>query len=222
MVSYTSTNSNNSDKLVKPMSSSSQPPSGRYVDHHQDPLEDLRKSFSKKQMGRPLGSKNKPKTCIVIEEDTQNIIEWVGLDIPIREDIVVNIIKHDQQLQHNIIVSGVSVLSLTNNSDTLVKPMSSSSQPPSGRYVDHHQDPLEDLRKSFSKKQMGRPLGSKNKPKACIVIEEDTQNFIEWVGLEIPIREDIVVNIIKHDQQLQHNIIVSGVSVLSLTLPFLI
>ena len=110
----------------------------------------------------------------------------------------------------------------SNNSDTLVMPMSSSAQPPSGRYVDHHQDPLEDLTKSFSKKQMGRPLGSKNKPKTCTVIEEDTQNFIEWVGLEIPIREDIVVNIIKYDQQLQHNIIVSGVSVLSLTLPFLI
>ncbi|KAL5082674.1 hypothetical protein RYX36_011095 [Vicia faba] len=110
----------------------------------------------------------------------------------------------------------------SNNSDTLVMPMSSSAQPPYDRYVDHHQDPLEDLTKSFSKKQMGRPLGSKNKPKTCTIIEEDTQNFIEWVGLEIPIREDIIVNIIKFDQQLQHNIIVSGVSVLSLTLPFLI
>ncbi|KAL5082676.1 hypothetical protein RYX36_011097 [Vicia faba] len=148
MVSYTATNSNNSDTLVKPISSSAQPPSDRYVDHHQDPLEDLRKSFSKKQMGRRLGSKNKPKTCIVIEEDTQNFIEWTATN--------------------------------SNNSDTLVKPMSSSSQPPSGRYVDHHQDPLEDLRKSFSKKQMGRRLGSKNKPKTCTVIEEDTQNFIEW------------------------------------------
>ena len=112
MVSYTATNSNNSDTLVKPMSSSAQPPSGRYMVYHQDPLEDLRKSFSKKQMGRPLGSKNKPKTCIVIEEDTQNIIEWVGFEILIREDTVVNIIKYDQQLQHNIIVSWVSVLSL--------------------------------------------------------------------------------------------------------------
>ncbi|KAL5082673.1 hypothetical protein RYX36_011094 [Vicia faba] len=76
MVSNTATNSNNSDRLVMPMSSYAQPPSDRYVDHHQDPLEDLTKSFSKKQMGRPLGSKNKPKTCTTIEEDTQNFIEW--------------------------------------------------------------------------------------------------------------------------------------------------
>ncbi|CAI8592162.1 unnamed protein product [Vicia faba] len=106
MVSYTATNSNNSDTLVKPMSSSAQPPYDRYVDHHQDPLEDLRKSFSKKQMGRTLGSKNQPKTCTIIEEDTQNFIEWVGLEIPIREDIVVNIIKYDQQIQHNITFRG--------------------------------------------------------------------------------------------------------------------
>ncbi|KAL5082678.1 hypothetical protein RYX36_011099 [Vicia faba] len=110
MVFNAATNSNNNDTLVMPMSSSAQPPSGRYVDHTQDPLEDLTKSFSKKQIGKALGSKNKPKTCTVIEEDTQNFIEWVGLEILIREDIVVNIIKYDQQLQHNIIVWGGFVL----------------------------------------------------------------------------------------------------------------
>ncbi|KAL5082677.1 hypothetical protein RYX36_011098, partial [Vicia faba] len=76
MVSNTATKSKNSVTLVMPMSSSPQPSSGGYVDHHQDPSEDLTKSFFKKRMGRCLGFKNKPKTCTVIEEDTQNFIEW--------------------------------------------------------------------------------------------------------------------------------------------------
>ncbi|XP_058766819.1 AT-hook motif nuclear-localized protein 17-like [Vicia villosa] len=72
--------------------------------------------------------------------------------------------------------------------------------------MDLSQDPPEDFTRSSSKKRMGRPLGSKNKPKPHIVIEEDTQNFTELVGLEIPIGEDIVEHIIKYAQQRHANI----------------
>ncbi|XP_058761218.1 AT-hook motif nuclear-localized protein 29-like [Vicia villosa] len=113
-VSNTTTNTNNNDTLVMPLPSSTQPSfgryvdqpsSGRYVDQPQDPPEDPTKSSSKKRMGRPLDSKNKPKPHIIIEEDTENFTELVGLEIPIGEDIVEYIIKYAQQRQANIIVS---------------------------------------------------------------------------------------------------------------------
>ncbi|KAL5082680.1 hypothetical protein RYX36_011101, partial [Vicia faba] len=115
MVYNAATNSNNNDTLVMPMSSSAQPPSGRYMDHHQDPLEDVTKSFSKKRMGRPLGSKNKPKTCIVIKEDTQNFIEKLFFQGGGNNEFMV-----------------YNAATNSNNNDTLGMPMSSSAQPPSG------------------------------------------------------------------------------------------
>ncbi|CAK8540987.1 unnamed protein product [Lathyrus sativus] len=99
-VSFTPTNTNNNDTLVMP-----QPSSDRNMDLPQDPPEDLTKSSSRKRMGRPLGSKNKPKTRIIIEEDTQTFTELVGLEIPIGEDVVETIIKFAQQRQANITVS---------------------------------------------------------------------------------------------------------------------
>ncbi|XP_050913508.1 AT-hook motif nuclear-localized protein 28-like isoform X2 [Lathyrus oleraceus] len=98
---------------------------------------------------------------------------------------------------------------ITNNNDTLVMPQPSSAAPSSHRYMDLPQDPSEDVTKSSSRKRTGRPLGSKNRPKAHIIVEEDTQTLTELVGLEIPIGEDIAENIIKYAQQRQVNITVS-------------
>ncbi|KAL5082681.1 hypothetical protein RYX36_011102 [Vicia faba] len=105
MVSNTTTNTINNDISVMPMSSSAQPSSSRHVDLPQDPPEDLTRSSFKKRIGRPLGSKNKPKEHIIIEEDTQNFTELVGLEIPIGEDIVEYITKYAQRRQANITVS---------------------------------------------------------------------------------------------------------------------
>ncbi|CAL5191434.1 unnamed protein product [Lathyrus oleraceus] len=64
----------------------------------------------------------------------------------------------------------------TNKNDTLVMP-----QPSSDRYMNLPQDPSEDLIKSSSRKRTDRHLGSKNRPKAHIIAEEDTQTFTELV-----------------------------------------
>ncbi|KAL5082682.1 hypothetical protein RYX36_011103 [Vicia faba] len=105
MVSHTTTTNNNNDIMMMPPPSSSQPSSDKYKDFPQDSPKALPKSSSKKRMGRPLGSKNRPKARIVIEEDKETSIEEVTLQIPLGEDIVENIIKYSQQRQANIIVS---------------------------------------------------------------------------------------------------------------------
>ncbi|XP_058761205.1 AT-hook motif nuclear-localized protein 28-like [Vicia villosa] len=105
MVSHTTTTTNNNDTLVMPPSSSSQLSSDRYMDLRQDPPKVIPKSSTKKRMGRPLGSKNRPKARVIVEEDKETFTEVVTLQIPLGEDIVEHIIKYAQQRQANIIVS---------------------------------------------------------------------------------------------------------------------
>ncbi|XP_050916644.1 AT-hook motif nuclear-localized protein 16 [Lathyrus oleraceus] len=104
IVSHTTTTTNN-DILMMPSSSSAQPSFDRDMDFPQNPPKNPSKSSSKKRMGRPLGSKNRPKTHIIIEENRETFTEVVTLQISAGEDIVENIIKYAQRRQTNIIVS---------------------------------------------------------------------------------------------------------------------
>ncbi|CAK8542941.1 unnamed protein product [Lathyrus sativus] len=103
----------------------------------------------------------------------------------------------------------VSHTTTTTNNDTLMMPPPSSTQSFSDRDIDFPQDPPKNLIKSSSKKRMGRPLGSKNRPKTRIVIEEKRETFTEVVTLHISSGEDIAESIIKYAHRRKANIIVS-------------
>lgn len=63
-------------------------------------------------MGRPLGSKNRSKTRIIIEENRETFTNVVTLQISNGEDIMENIIEYAQRRQANIIISmGFSLIS---------------------------------------------------------------------------------------------------------------
>ncbi|KAL5101543.1 hypothetical protein RYX36_005870 [Vicia faba] len=76
--------------------------SNGFIDLPRDLKEEFITSSSKKFKGRPLNSKNKPKTLIIVEANMKIIV----IKILPRRDIVEALINYAQCCQVGIIVSG--------------------------------------------------------------------------------------------------------------------
>ncbi|XP_058783544.1 AT-hook motif nuclear-localized protein 16-like [Vicia villosa] len=104
IVSHTTT-TNNNETLLMPPTSSAQTFSNGYTDLPQDPREETTKSSSKKRKGRPQGSRNKPKSRIIIKENREALTEVVTIKISVGEDIMEALINYAIRRQTDIVVS---------------------------------------------------------------------------------------------------------------------
>ncbi|KAL5076360.1 hypothetical protein RYX36_015344 [Vicia faba] len=97
----TTTNNDNDDTLLMPPPSYAQTFSNGYMDLSQNPKEEI----TKKRKGRPQGSRNKPKSRIIIEENTEALAEVVTIKICVGEDIVETLVNYAIRRQVDIVVS---------------------------------------------------------------------------------------------------------------------
>ena len=72
-----------------------------------------------------------------------------------------------------------------------------------------------------SKKPRGRPIGSKNKAKAPIIVKENTDNLMEFIAIEIPKDNDVVETLINLSLSRQAGITVLSASGLVSNVTFL-
>ncbi|KAL5101541.1 hypothetical protein RYX36_005868 [Vicia faba] len=82
-----------------------QPLSNGFIDLPRDLKEEVITSFFKKFRGRPLNSKNKPKTLIIVEANMKINMKIIVIKILPRRDIVEALINYAQRCQVGIIVS---------------------------------------------------------------------------------------------------------------------
>lgn len=104
MTPHTNINcANNNSKLVLTQVPTQPLSGGEYSVLPREPSEELTPSSSKRPMGRPPGSKNKPKNILVTEQ-VDNIIEPITLGIPPGNDVVESLISFAQSCNASITV----------------------------------------------------------------------------------------------------------------------
>jgi len=117
------TTDDNNGKLMEP--TLEQPTSSRFIDLSPEQEEGLKGSSSNKPMGRPIGSKNKRKQHVVLNEDTSPLLEPILINIPCGNDVVETLIDLARCRQVGITVrsgsgpvSGVTLLHPTTGAPT--------------------------------------------------------------------------------------------------------
>lgn len=118
----TTTDNNNGKLMGRTLE---QPSSSRFIDLSPEQMEDVKASSSKKPKGRPIGSKNKSKELVVLNEKRQNLMEPILIKIPYGKDVVETLIDLARHQQVGITVrsgsgpvSGVTLLHPTTGAPT--------------------------------------------------------------------------------------------------------
>lgn len=119
MISHTNTTTTTNNSNNKLMMQS--PEASMYTNPPEDTNGDFTTSSSKKNKGRPLGSKNRPKPPIVIKENTDTLMEPILIEISAGKDVVETLINFAHCRQSSItVLSGIGPVSDV----TLLNPLS--------------------------------------------------------------------------------------------------
>ncbi|KAK7333906.1 hypothetical protein VNO80_30687 [Phaseolus coccineus] len=100
-------------------------------------------------------------------------------------------------------LSSSSLSSSDHSTDSVVGPSSSLQQPSSSITRHHH---------ISRKKKLGRPVGSKNKPKPLLVIHKANENVVKPIFIEVPANYDVIKTIVEFARRHQVSIVVLNAS----------